>query len=153
MSAKISSVLVFLLKFRGSTNLRVAIIDYVCNHAHFSCKRCKSNHLKQCFPVKGDANLRVPIQGALPYVSSFSSFFAFPFLWSSTCRRDPAQGFSSSTSVATDCDFDLKKRIVLIFLQTLNWAVLVSLLQAASPSTAQNNQIAIIRLQTNPKPH
>ena len=48
---------------------------------------------------KGCPNLSVPIQGALPYVSSLSSFFAFPFLWSSTCRRDPAHGFSSSTSV------------------------------------------------------
>ena len=59
--------------------------------------------------MKGDANLRVPIQGALPYVSSFSSFFAFPFLWSSTWRRDPAHGFSSSTSVATDYNFNLQQ--------------------------------------------
>ena len=85
---------------------------------------------------KGCPNLSVPIQGALPYVSSLSSFFAFPFLWSSTCRRDPAHGFSSSTSVEEN---NYKERWNP--LPTLNWAVFVGLLQAARPSTTKNKAI------------
>merc|ERR1712079_961998 len=44
--------------------------------------------------------LRVPIQGAPPCVSSFSSCFWFLRGLSFTCLRDPAQGFSSSSSSA-----------------------------------------------------